>query len=294
MAQDITWLGNEYSNVPFIELPKTGSGFARFDDCSIVTASAADVLSGKIFVASDGTITTGTGSGGSTPTMKLSVIRPDAELIQSWTFDKLLVDDEVGTLPAYSTSAKAIITGGDLSPTITTDRNAYNYYVCMRGLAIPVYNTTTKVKGRCDYGASFYNWELVDIPANEIETVDGSKVYASRNSVVTSLGSAGRELYWTGASAITIANNVTYGTYVTGQAPTLSSGVITCKAPIFGIRGSTTQMTSTAWGQMTDIRYQYVIEVWKVPVDHGAKGWQLNSSIRHVIDCARGTGHKLT
>lgn len=64
MSQAITLLGASYSNVPAIELPKTGGGIARFDDCSVVTASASDVASGKIFVASDGTITTGTSSGG--------------------------------------------------------------------------------------------------------------------------------------------------------------------------------------------------------------------------------------
>ena len=64
MAQNITLLGASYSAVPAVTLPKTGGGTARFDDCSVVTASASDVASGKIFVASDGTITTGTNSGG--------------------------------------------------------------------------------------------------------------------------------------------------------------------------------------------------------------------------------------
>lgn len=64
MAQNITLWGASYSNVPAVNLPKTGGGTARFDDCSVVTASASDVASGKIFVASDGTVTTGTNSGG--------------------------------------------------------------------------------------------------------------------------------------------------------------------------------------------------------------------------------------
>ena len=64
MSQNITWLGASYSTVPFVSLPKTGGGTARFDDASVTTATAADVASGKVFVASDGTITTGTASGG--------------------------------------------------------------------------------------------------------------------------------------------------------------------------------------------------------------------------------------
>lgn len=64
MAQNITLLGASYSAVPAVTLPKTGGGTARFDDCTVVTAAASDVASGKIFVAADGTITTGTSSGG--------------------------------------------------------------------------------------------------------------------------------------------------------------------------------------------------------------------------------------
>lgn len=64
MAQNITLLGASYSNVPAVQLPKTGGGTARFDDASVTTATAADVASGKIFLAANGTITTGTNSGG--------------------------------------------------------------------------------------------------------------------------------------------------------------------------------------------------------------------------------------
>lgn len=65
MAQNITLLGGSYSDVPAVLLPKTGGGTARFDDASVTTAAASDVASGKVFLASDGTITTGTASGGS-------------------------------------------------------------------------------------------------------------------------------------------------------------------------------------------------------------------------------------
>ena len=64
MAQNITLLGASYSAVPAVLLPKTGGGTARFDAASVTTATAADVASGKVFLASDGTITTGTNSGG--------------------------------------------------------------------------------------------------------------------------------------------------------------------------------------------------------------------------------------
>lgn len=64
MAKNITLLGANYSAVPAVLLPQTGGGTARFDDASVTTATASDVASGKIFLASNGTVTTGTNSGG--------------------------------------------------------------------------------------------------------------------------------------------------------------------------------------------------------------------------------------
>lgn len=75
MAQNITLLGASYSDVPAVTLPKTGGGTARFDDATVTTATASDVASGKIFLASNGTITTGTASGGGgTLTVKTATV----------------------------------------------------------------------------------------------------------------------------------------------------------------------------------------------------------------------------
>lgn len=64
MAQNITLLGASYSNVPAVNLPKTGGGTASFTDVSDTTAAASDVASGKYFYTSAGVRTEGTNSGG--------------------------------------------------------------------------------------------------------------------------------------------------------------------------------------------------------------------------------------
>lgn len=64
MAQNITLLGASYSDVPAVELPKTGGGIATFADPSGTTATASDVAQGKLFLNSSGVFTTGTASGG--------------------------------------------------------------------------------------------------------------------------------------------------------------------------------------------------------------------------------------
>ena len=64
------------------------------------------------------------------PSLKVGAIRPDATLIQSYTYDKWLINDEVlASLPSYTTSATTLVASSALSPTITLDYDNYNYYV---------------------------------------------------------------------------------------------------------------------------------------------------------------------
>ena len=65
MAQNITWLGASYSDVPAVTLPKTGGGTARFDDTTDANAAASDIASGKTAYV-NGVKVTGNASGGGT------------------------------------------------------------------------------------------------------------------------------------------------------------------------------------------------------------------------------------
>ena len=59
MAQNVVINGVTYSDVPEIDIPKSGGGTAKFYDASGADAAAGDVLSGKKFVGASGE---GTGS----------------------------------------------------------------------------------------------------------------------------------------------------------------------------------------------------------------------------------------
>lgn len=61
MAQNVTIMGASYSDVPAVELPKTGGGTAKFTDVTDTTAVASDVATGKVFYGADGSQITGTG-----------------------------------------------------------------------------------------------------------------------------------------------------------------------------------------------------------------------------------------
>lgn len=59
MAQNVVINGVTYSNVPQVDIPKSGSGTASFFDISDTTAAAGDVVSGKYFYTSAGSKTQG-------------------------------------------------------------------------------------------------------------------------------------------------------------------------------------------------------------------------------------------
>ena len=88
MAKNISLMGASYSDVPAITLPQTGGGTARFDDASVTTATAEDVAQGKVFLAANGTITTGTATGGGA-----------VDSVNGQTGDVVLTASDVGALP---------------------------------------------------------------------------------------------------------------------------------------------------------------------------------------------------
>lgn len=56
MAQNVVINGVTYSNVPEVDIPKSGSGTAKFYDTSTADVAAGDVLSGKTAFGSSGSI----------------------------------------------------------------------------------------------------------------------------------------------------------------------------------------------------------------------------------------------
>lgn len=62
--KNISLFGQDFVNVPAVNVPKTGGGTARFTDASVTTAVAEDVASGKVFLLADGSVGTGSASGG--------------------------------------------------------------------------------------------------------------------------------------------------------------------------------------------------------------------------------------
>lgn len=282
MAQTIDLLGASYPDVPSVLLPKHGGGTASFTDVTDTTATASDVAAGKLFFAADGTLTTGAAS----TQLKTGVIRPDAELVQTYTYDKWMLDDEVvESLPGYTTTAQTVV-ASDTVGTITADVVNYNFYYCVTMLAYPTYSTTSKAKGRVEWWAGTTCYELSDIASGTLTTRDGGKTYGTaRKRAHSSAMTCYNLMYWSSGTAIALYSSGLYGIYMTVTAPSVSSSTLTVKSPAFNMRGSTTYFTSTFMNAVTDIRYQYVIRVYRAPKDNlNLDGWGMTSLWEQVID----------
>lgn len=66
MAQNVIINGVTYSNVPEVDIPKSGGGTAKFFDTAGATAAAADILAGKTAYGASGSVSGSMPSNGST------------------------------------------------------------------------------------------------------------------------------------------------------------------------------------------------------------------------------------
>lgn len=230
------------------------------------------------------------------PTLTFSAIRPDAEIVKTWSWDAYAVDDWELTIPAYSTSAQTIKASESASGTYTLDYTNYDYFITERMFSIPTYSVTSHNKGRVEYWIGYYAYEVAIIPANSfIAYIDDSVKYTSRNTTVRAAGAAYTSLYWSSATAVSPYSTAAYSVAQAAAAPTISSGVLTMKTPTCTIRGSTTYFTSTYFNALTDIRYQWIAELWRAPKNNlNLNGWGVEQTVNHIMSCVNSTTKKLT
>ena len=231
---------------------------------------------------------------GGTANLVPYVIRPDATKIKTYTYDKKIVANSVlSSLPTYSTSTQEIVAAGNLEE-VSTDLSTYDYYVTHRYLTAPIYNTDTIAKGRNEFWFATYAYELASIPPNSFVAKNGTQ-YATRLTAIPQTGALYRLFYWSSTSAVTLYNTATYGWCMSVNAPSATSNAITIKSPQLNVRGHTTYLNSTVWGQTTDVRYQYIIELWRAPkANLNVDGWGIYQQAMHALDCAKSSSGTLT
>ena len=177
MAQNITIAGASFTDVPSIDVPKTGGGTASFTDVTGTTALAADVASGKYFFNASGVLTLGTASGGGGSNWKLIATQ----------------DFTVNTTSTSNTSV------GD----ITLDLSEYNNYNTV--LWVHIRDKAGLRNGYC-YGSDtiFFHFQLASESTNSLSVRPLMVFKGGSSSTVIGAASAygvyAYRLYYTSSS----------------------------------------------------------------------------------------------
>ena len=109
---NVTLWGASYSNVPSIQVPKTGGGTASFTDVTDTTASASDVATGKYFYTASGVRTQGTNSGGGGSSKNMQVAQSTTRATSSSYTELITLTCSVaGTYDIYWSTFRSSTSG---------------------------------------------------------------------------------------------------------------------------------------------------------------------------------------
>lgn len=221
------------------------------------------------------------------------IIRPDAELVQTWSYDGLIVEDEGVTIPAYSTAQQILMASSRIAE-VTLDDSNYKYFVVARTISIPIYNTAVINAGRFEWSGTTHIYEDVVVKGADWKSlIDGTATTSDNMSF--SGGNYYRGVFYNSQVKPTVATSNTYGAWQSFGAPGFGSGKLRINRPSFIIRGTSPYLSQEYWEAITDIRYQYVIELWRAPIGSlSYDGWQWSQSFDHILDCVYSNDHKLT
>ena len=223
--------------------------------------------------------------------------RPDAVLVKTWKADRRVVADDRVPLPAYSTNAQTLIASANLEAASTDPNDGYCYFLAYRGAIYPIYNTDVQVQGRQEYTIVVYSAEQIYNPANTFHAINGSGAYVATAPAATGAVNAAhyRHIYWNSTTNMSVYNAGIYGATITFPTPTFSTESIVPSSPVIGIRGQNTYMKQSVYETITDIRYQYIIELWRVPRPNiGLNGFFYNNIDALVATDLAGNTHTIT
>lgn len=230
------------------------------------------------------------------PQMKRMILRPDAEVVESWTYDKLWIADEGETLPAYDTTQHVLRDYEELNIEHEWDLGNYKYFLLNRSLVIPYYNTNEIARGRVEWSSSCSAYELTRFDGDNFFTlIDPTKAFAGTPTSWISTGvQFPRTVYFSSASAVSVYISTSYGLWCVFTSPSYVGNVPTIMSPQFVFRCQGNIFDKPFYEALTDIRFQYIIELWREPIGSlSYDGWVVTQTQGVILDAIKSQDHKL-
>ena len=214
--------------------------------------------------------------------LKSVVLRPDAELISTYSLNHLVASDDGITFPDYATTNVVLIEPVTLG-TITPDYDNYDYFIEEKILTVPQYNTNSIIRGRQEYGCTVSCFQICRYPSSIFSAIAGNATVSAASFAVTN-STMSRHIYYSSETTLTAYTAVTYGINQTIQAPTADANSITIIAPSTTIRGSVAYFSRTYFEALTDCRRQYIIRVYRASRSiSDVHGWSAVSSMDSLL-----------
>lgn len=229
--------------------------------------------------------------------LKRGVLRHDAELIHTVSYDRMLVEDEGVEIPAYTTAETQLITVQSLSPNIPIDLDLYDYTVITRTLTIPIYNNQAQIGAYWhDYYSVVAIVEIVYTPPRTFtgiisgESVDTPTLSANTKTSARRIRRNKNNTDWEATTSTTYGIRQSTSNVIVGSA----RNNLTLRTPTVAIRGASSDFPQACWEALEDVRLQYVMDVYRSPKNNlNLDGWGLSQEMNFIADCVNSADHKL-
>ena len=277
-----------------------------FADPSNTTAVASDVASGKQFLKADGSYDTGTASGGGGGTINIGALRGDATRVVHDVINRRVVQDDGLEIPAYSTTQVSLGSSPaqrSIDLGVASTNYDYLWLACFRGVGIVEYrNTQSLAKGVPEWFASVYGIGLGTAPqfASRLKPSVKSSNSTPNISDTISATSAIWLCYGSSSSALNVSNSSSIYTSLrfsnvqsTQLSLTTANGqrIVKYTSPYIFMKGNSSYFSQSAWENVADIHYQFVLDVWRVPNNSGdVRGFSGSSNLLAAMLCGASNG----
>lgn len=284
MAQEVKIAGALFEDVPRIQVPDSNDVYHPFVDPSVTTATASDVSSGKVFIASDGTETTGTGASTITSTYSNGTVTLNTESVSvAWwgglnptrlyeTTYTMTLDQtnfasktpstsaQALTLPAtsYSSAATRVIFdrwGTSYHSGSKLDFANYDYFILSKQMVNIAYTSDESSLG---INHSLQHQQIYLFPIGQSYRIASNAVVHATSSTAGTTRAHSMAIvgtvYRNSSNNLGMGASTSYGIYPTPSAPAfqstsaLTSTYISFYSPYWYIRThASTYMAAGAW-----------------------------------------------